>query len=364
MSSYNIENPFISKIKTRKLLNKEGSSKKTYHIILDIKDSKIEYQPGDSVAIIPQNDPKIVDQTIKYMKAKPTLEIVDPKRNKKIKLFDFLQKKANITKASSKLLKLFIKDPSTEEIKKYLQNYQVWDILKEFSKIKIEPQEICNNLLPLLPRLYSAASSLKMYPTEIHLIITHVSFDLLGIKRNGVCTEFMCNTASIENSPIPIYIEPSHGFKLTTNKNRPIIMIAAGCGLAPFRAFLEERFLDNIEGLNWLFFGERNSKTDFYFEKFLKDLEDKNILRLTTAFSRDQEDKIYVQDKLLENASDVWQWIQNGALIYVCGDVKMSRGVDETLKLIFIEEGNLNQKEASEYLKTLIKEKQYLKDVY
>lgn len=364
MSSYNIENPFVTRIIDRKLLNKEGSTKKTYHIILDIKDSDIKYEAGDSVAILPQNHPEIVDLTIKYMKASANLEVHDPKTKEKMTLYDFLLKKANITRASPKLLKLFIKDPTIDQTKKYLHSFHVWDMLKLFSKHNIDPIEICNNLLPLLPRLYSAASSLKMYPSEIHLVITHVSYELLGINRKGVCTDYMCNLADIKKTPISIYIEPSHGFKLTKDVNKPIIMIAAGCGIAPFRAFLEERFLDNTEGLNWLFFGERNSNSDFYFEQFFKDLEEKNILRLTTAFSRDQEEKIYVQDKLLENQSDVWQWVQNGALIYVCGDVKISKGIDEMLKLIFIEEGNLNQKEANDYLKNLIKEKRYLKDVY
>jgi len=362
--TYNMKNPFISRIEHRKLLNKEGSSKKTYHIILNIKHSNIKYKPGDSVAIFPQNDPRIVDLTIKYMKTNPNFKIQDPKTNEKITLFDFLLKKTNITKASAKLLKLFIKNPSLEVTKKYLTNHNVWDILKEFPKHKIEAQEICNNLLPLLPRLYSIASSLKMYPNEIHLLITHVSYELSNIKRNGVCSEFMNHLAFKLKTPIPIYIEPSHGFKLTKDTKKPIIMIANGCGLAPFRAFLEERFIDKTEGLNWLFFGERNSKTDFYFEDFFKDLAYKNFLRLTTAFSRDQEDKIYVQDKLLENQSDAWQWIQKEAIIYVCGDIRLSRGVDEKLKLIFIEEGNLNPKQANDYLKTLIKEKRYLKDVY
>jgi sulfite reductase alpha subunit-like flavoprotein len=127
---------------------------------------------------------------------------------------------------------------------------------------------------------------------------------------------------------------------------------------------LEDRFIDNAKGPNWLFFGERNSKTDFYFEDFFKDLVDKNSLRLTTAFSRDQKDKIYVQDKILENKSDIWQWIQKGAIIYVCGNVKIAKGIDENLKEVFIEEGNYTPQEANVFLKTLIKEKRYLKDVY
>jgi len=364
MNSYNMKNPFISRIKYRRLLNKEGASKKTYHIILDVKDANLSYQPGDSVAIIPENDPRIVDLTIKSMKSNANEHIKDPKSDEIFSLQDFLTKKANITKAGPNLLKLFIKKLTPEDSKKYILNHHVWDILKEFPKHKISTQEICNNLLPMLPRLYSAASSLTLYPTEIHLIITHVSYELSGIKRNGVATEFICHLASVLKTPIPIYIQPSHGFNLTKDINTPIIMIGAGCGVAPFRAFLEERSLVNQDQSNWLFFGERNSKCDFYFEDFFKDLENKNLLRLTTAFSRDQEDKIYVQDRVLENGSDLWQWLQRGALMYICGDVKMARGVDESLKQIFMQEGNLSEEEAYNYLKNLIKEKRYLKDVY
>lgn len=363
MILYNRENPFISKIKSRRLLSKEGSSKQTYHIVLDIKNSKIQYQPGDSVAILPQNDPKIADSIINHINARRDLEIIDPKTNRQIKIYDFLLNKANITKPTWRLLKYFLKNSADEEIKKYL-SFHVTDILKEFSTAKIAPRKLCEGLSLLLPRLYSAASSLKIHPDEIHLVITHVSYEILGTKRNGVCTQFMCRAAKTSKTPVLIYMLPSSHFKLTKNKEKPIIMIAAGCGIAPFKAFLEERFLDNASGSNWLFFGERNEKTDFYFEDFLKDLVDKNQLRLTTSFSRDQEDKIYVQDKLLENQEDVWQWIQKGSLIYVCGDAKISKAVDETLKLIFVEEGNLNPREASAYLKTLIKDQIYLKDVF
>ncbi|KKL55187.1 hypothetical protein LCGC14_2257930, partial [marine sediment metagenome] len=176
--------------------------------------------------------------------------------------------------------------------------------------------------------------------------------------------EYICNLSQTLKTKLPIYIQPSHGFRLTKDLDKPIIMIASGCGLAPFRAFLEERFMTKATGNNWLFFGERSSKTDFYFENFFKDLEEKNLLRLTTAFSRDQEDKIYIQDRLLENASDVWQWIHSGCLIYSCGGLAMGRAVDETLQNIFTQEGNLSKEESRAFFKSLIKEKRYLKDIY
>ena len=363
MTAYNLKNPFISKIKHRSLISKEGSSKKTYYFILDLKGSDITFASGESLAIIAQNDPRIVDLTLIYMKAKPDEEIVDPRTKEKIKLIDFLTKKANISKAIPNLIRLFTKKLNNDEMKKIVFSHHIWDLLKKFSKQKIASQEICNHLLPLLPRLYSIASSNLMYPHELHLLITHVSYELSNIKRNGVATEFICHLSKVLKTDIPIYVQPSHGFKLIKDTSKPIIMIASGCGLAPFKAFLEDRYLQNAKN-NWLIFGERNSKTDFYFEDFFKDLIDKNLLRLTCAFSRDQEDKIYVQDRILENSSDIWQWIHQGAIIYICGGLMMGKKVDEAMQQIFMQEGNLSNGDSRNFFKKLIREKRYLKDVY
>ncbi|GAF79095.1 unnamed protein product, partial [marine sediment metagenome] len=164
MNKYNFQSPFLTRIKHRSLLTKDGSSKKTYHLILDTDDCDITYNPGDSVAIIVENDPREVDLTLNYMKANPLQEIVDPKTSEKIKLIDFLTKKANISKATFNFVKLFDKKLNLDEIKEIIQNHHLWDILKLFEKHKIPIEEICKNMLPLLPRLYSIASSTKMYP--------------------------------------------------------------------------------------------------------------------------------------------------------------------------------------------------------
>ena len=155
-----------------------------------------------------------------------------------------------------------------------------------------------------------------------------------------------------------------YDFILTKDNQKPIIMIAAGCGVAPFKAFLEERYLRQASGPNWLFFGEKYSDKDFHFKNFFLDLVDKNFLRLTTAFSRDQEDKIYVQDRILENGSDIWQWLHSDAIIYVCGRAKMAVSVEQKLLEIFIEEGNLSKEDSYEFFKQLIESKRYLKDVF
>jgi len=187
--TYSFEKPYYTRIKQRELLNKEGSSKKSYHIILDLKDSNISYEPGDSVGILVENDPRNVDLTLNYMKADPNQEITNPRNKEKIKLIDFLTKKANISKANFNFIKLFDGKLKPDEIKKLITNHHIWDILKLFPKHKISVNDMCKNLMPLLPRLYSIISSLKMFPNEMHLLITHVSYELGGIKRNGVATE-------------------------------------------------------------------------------------------------------------------------------------------------------------------------------
>jgi len=362
MTIYNLTNPFLSRIKSRKLLNK-GSAKKTYLVVLDIKKSNITYEPGDSIALIPENDAEIVNLTIQHMHANPNEEIIDPITKKKIKLFDFLLKKANINKATPKFINLFTK-ASSAQIQNLILSHHIWDILSQFPNHNISAQDICNNMLSLQPRLYSAASSINMHPHEIYLLITHVSYELSKIKRNGVATEYICHKAERIKTPIPIYIQKAHFFHLTKDNNQPIIMIGAGCGIAPYKAFLEERYLNNAKGDNWLFFGERYSDKDFYFKDFFQDLVDKNFLRLTTAFSRDQKDKIYVQDRVLENGPDIWQWLHSNAIIYICGNVKMAKDVEKTLLKIFVEEGNLSIENAGNFLKKITKEKRYLKDVY
>ncbi len=365
MPQHSAKSPYITKIKDRKLLSKEGATKKSYQIILDIENAKLEYKPGDSVAIFPQNDPRIVDLTITHMHTSKQETITHPRNGQNILLEEFLTKYANISRVSPGLIKKLNPKIKPENIRPLIQSHHLWDLLKKFSKHKLSSQKICDLLLPILPRLYSISSSSKMYPEEMHLLITHVSYELNGIKRNGVCTEFMCHLSKENTTPIPIYIQPSHGFNLTTNDQAPIIMIGPGCGVAPFRAFLEERFMDQAPGENWLIFGERNSKTDFYYEDFFKDLVSKNKLRLSTAFSRDQKDKIYVQDKLYEHGADVWQWVQHGAHIYVCGDARrMAIDVEKNLIKIFLEQGNLQEAEARDYLYKLREEKRYLKDVY
>jgi sulfite reductase (NADPH) flavoprotein alpha-component len=215
-----------------------------------------------------------------------------------------------------------------------------------------------------MPRFYSIASSPKVYADEIHLTVAYSSAHVDGHLIVGVGSHFLCEQAHIESTPIPLYIQPSNHFTLPT-PTTSIILIGPGTGIAPFRAFIQERLATQAEGHNWLFFGERNRATDFYYGDYWTALEAQGRLRLDTAFSRDQAEKIYVQHKMLENKKALWEWLQQGAHLYVCGDAeRMAKDVDAALQQIVQEEGLLTEEEARKYLKTLRQEKRYLLDVY
>ncbi|NGX56809.1 MAG: Sulfite reductase [NADPH] flavoprotein alpha-component [Candidatus Anoxychlamydiales bacterium] len=364
MNKYSLNEPFVTKIVDRKLLSKDPQLNKVYFISLDIENSDFVYDVGDSIGIIPQNDPRIIDLTIKEMKANKDNVIIHPKKNIKMPLYDFLLTEANISKTPTSLLKKFDEKIKPDKIKELLTSHHLWDLLKKYPKHKLSAQEIVDKLLPMLPRLYSVASSIKTHPNRINLLVAHVSYELSHIKRNGVCTEFLCHLAKENLTKIRLYSKEPQNFKLA-NSDIPIIMIGPGMGLAPFISFLEERIKTNASNKNWLFFGGKTSKDCFYFEDFLKNLEKENKLKLTTAFSRDQKDKIYVQNKIYENRKEFIKWLDNNAVIYICGDAyQMARDVEKTLLNIFMEEKNISPEEAEKYLEELRQNNRYLKDVY
>ncbi len=369
---YSRAQPYLSRIKERFLLTKPASTKKTYHIALDISGSKIFYQVGDSVAILPSNDPEIVDRIVKRLHASGEEEIFDSRSNSLFKFRDYLVHKANVNRINSALFKLLCERENSPlllpenkaELAAYLQSHTLLEIL-ERHPAPLSPSELCKSLMPLMPRFYSIASSLRVFPDEIHLTVAHVSYVAEGQIRLGVGTHFLCDRAVIDETPIPIYIQPSNHFSLPRDPDASIILIGPGTGIAPFRAFLQERLALQEQGRNWVFFGERNRASDFYYDDFWTDLEKQGRIRLDLAFSRDQAEKIYVQHKMIENKKALWNWLQTGAYLYVCGDAEeMAKDVDLALHRIAREEGALSEEDARLYVKKLRAEKRYLLDVY
>lgn len=347
---YSRTNPYTAQIKERELLTKESSSKKTYHIVLTI-DEPLPFKVGDSIGVLPSNDPNQVDQIIERLGKRGDETIQDPKTGDPILFRDFLLHKANISKVSfHKLI----------EVEK-----SSLPLIEQLKYHRPEPQQLCNILLPLLPRFYSIASSPRVYPSEIHLTVGYSSYELNGTLYSGVGSHFLCEGAHLFETVIPIYVQPSHHFTLPEDPNSPLIMIGPGTGIAPFRAFLQERIATQAEGAHWLFFGERNQSSDFYYADYWTELVKQGRLRLDTAFSRDQNEKIYVQHKMWERRKTIWNWIENHALIYVCGDAnEMAKGVEAVLLEIVRVEGNMNEEEGRQFLKKLKQAKRYLLDVY
>lgn len=348
---YTKTNPYHAQIKERVPLTAPSSTKKTYHISLDISDSTLDFQVGDSIGLLPTNDPAVVHQILHKLNATGHEKIVDPRSNVTHLFRDYLLFKANISKVS--LHKLIGGEKTALPLLELVNDCQV------------SPADLCKVLLPLLPRFYSIASSPKVFPNEIHLTVAFVHHICNGQIYFGVGSHFLCEQAVIGATPIPIYVQPSHGFTLPPDPSASIILIGPGTGIAPFRAFIQERLATQANGRNWLFFGERNRASDFYYADFWLELEKQGRIRLDTAFSRDQPEKIYVQSRMLEQKKSLWNWIEQGSYIYICGDAgKMAKEVDSTLQRIVHEEGGLTEEEARHYLKKLRLEKRYLLDVY
>lgn len=348
---YSRNHPYIARIKERGPLTKAGSSKTTYHIVLEIEDAEFGFKVGDSIGVLPTNQESIVDQILLKLGTKGNEIIEDTRGNTSCSFKEFLLYKANISKVS--FHKIFPVEKRTSPLIELVQYHQP------------QPEELCKILSPLLPRFYSIASSSKVYPNEIHLTVAFSETEVDGHLLFGVGSYFLCKQAKIGSTPIPIYLQASNGFSLPEDLNTPIIMIGPGTGIAPFRAFMQERLATQADGRNWLFFGERNRASDFFYEEYWTELEKQGRLRLSTAFSRDQKERFYVQHKMLEEKKALWEWIQEGSLIYVCGDAeKMAKDVDHALHQIAREVGGMNQGEARNFFKMLRLQKRYLLDVY
>lgn len=370
-SEFDKNTPFFAKLKERWLLTKPGSTKQTYHVVLDLQGRPLKFKVGDAIAVIAENDPTLVQHLVDALGAKGTEVIHDPKSGLLISLREFLLKKANLSRLTSSFLKLFNHEPhllQTENrplLLDYLGKHDPLHVLKQSHELQVPLQEVCAQFGPLLPRFYSVASSPLAHPDEVHLTVALFTYEQSGEKRFGVASHFLCHLAKEEETPIPIYVQPSHAFTLPEDDHTPLIMIGPGTGVAPYRAFLQERLHRGAKGKHWLFFGERQRQYDFFYEDFWNHLSTSNFLRLETAFSRDQAEKVYVQHQMLRHAGDIWKWLQEGAHFYVCGDAhRMAKDVHATLFQIAREQGNLSEDDAKAHLKALRAQKRYQIDVY
>jgi sulfite reductase (NADPH) flavoprotein alpha-component len=373
--AYSRKNPFLGRLLVNRRLNSPDSEKDTRHFEISLDGSGLTYEVGDSMAVYPTNDPDLVAEILEALGARGDEEIVGTKDGATT-LREGLLRDYGITQPTPKFLKAIAEraaaapllnellDPERkQDLDAYLWGMEVIDFLVEHPSVKFEPPEFVALLPKLQPRLYSIASSLKLFPSAVHFIVDVIKYNSHGRTRKGVCSTFLAERCS--DSPAPIYPTASK-FRLPEDRDAPIIMVGPGTGVAPFRAFLQERQAIGARGKTWLFFGAQREKSDFYYqEDFEQFMAGGFLTRLDTAFSRDQAHKIYVQDRMMGAADDLWKWLEEGAHFYVCGDAKrMAKDVDAALRQIVQRLGGKNVEEASEYVEKLKKDKRYKRDVY
>lgn len=378
---YSRKNPAFISILERILLTKPESTKKTFHLVLDIHSTAITFKPGDAIAIYPENDPLIALEISQFLQQDLKQQVYYARSNKTLSLYELLVRKVNTARLTSNMLKTFcththnsqekqqleelLHPQSKEHLTQYLTQTDLIDFLKTYDATNIPLEKFCENLSPLLPRFYSIASSQLAYPHRLELTVVLVEYKKNNRIQYGTGSHFLCNLAKLEETKLAVYIQPATDFTLPEDSTAPIIMVGPGTGVAPFRGFIQERIIKGHTGKNWLFFGERNRKYDFFYQDFWENLVATKKLNLDLAFSRDQEDKVYVQHKLLMQAQEIWHWLQEGAYFYLCGDAKqMSKDVEKTLEQIICSQGQMSQEEALNYVKALKKQKRYVKEVY
>ncbi len=382
MNAYNKQNPYYASIKERYSLSKTGAQKNTQHIVIDIKGSGLSYEVGDSIGICSQYDPELVDKTLRALKATGNEIIVDRQTGENLSLKTCLTSRYSITDITPKflseicarqnnlekkhMLENLLEESNREALKTFLKFHEVWDLLEFHSEVSFELPELINLLKPLLPRFYSIASSQKHVGDEIHLTIAPLEYETNGHKRRGVCTHFVCELAELNSPVVPIFIQPTHNFRLPADHHTDIIMIGPGTGVAPFRAFLQERLLfAKSQGKHWLFFGEKQRDYDFYYESDWNTYAQHGHLQLELAFSRDQEHKVYVQHRMYEKGQELFEWISGGAFLYVCGDAaNMAKDVELALQQLLQDHGKMDMATSRDYIKKMRQEKRYLRDVY
>jgi sulfite reductase (NADPH) flavoprotein alpha-component len=365
------DNPATGTFLSRARLNRAGSEKETWHIEVDLAGTGIDYTVGDSFGLFPVNDPALVDAIIQALDAPPDFPIggrtlrevltdgvsLAPAPDMLFQLYSYLTGGARRQKAKALAAG---EDPDGDAA-----TLDVLAAIEKFPGLRPDPEAFIEALDPLQPRLYSIASSPKVDPGRIALTVDAVRYKIGKRARLGVASTFL-GARIRENAPLRCYVQKAHAFGLPADPQTPIIMIGPGTGVAPFRAFLHERMATKQKGRNWLFFGHQRSAFDFFYEDEFAGMKAKGVLtRLSLAWSRDGEEKFYVQDRMREVGRDLWSWLTDGAHVYVCGDAKrMAKDVERTLVDIVAQHGARSADQAIAFVADLKKQGRYQQDVY
>ncbi|MCV2402536.1 sulfite reductase flavoprotein subunit alpha [Marinomonas sp. C2222] len=375
-SKFNRTNPLMATLTTKKVLTHPESSKEVMHFEFSLGDSGETYQAGDALNIIPLNRVDLVEELLGYFDADGSVTLAGADKALKQQLIEELEIRTPSKELVSHIaslsddtaFKALIDNDDKAGLSDFLWAKDSLDLLIQYQdKLagKLSIEEFVGLCKPLAPRAYSISSSIKKHDGEVHLTIGSVRYNAQDRDHNGVCSTFLADEAN-EGDSIACYFSPNKNFAIPEDGSLPIIMVGPGTGIAPFRSFLEEREMTGASGKNWLFFGDRNSKTDFLYRDELEAMQEKGLLnQLDLAFSRDQSEKVYVQDKMREQGAQLFADLESGGYFYICGDaLRMAKDVDQALHDVIEKEGNMSAEQAADYVNALKKNKRYVRDVY
>lgn len=369
-SKYNRKNPFAAQLLINKIITGDHSSKEIRHFEIRLKGSELNYEAGDALNIVPQNDPVLVDKLLSELGLTKDDVVGDENVREalisvydiKVPSTDFLQEVAKQT--DNQELANLLGGNAKEALNDYLWGRDIVDLIIDL-KPKFSADEFIKLLRKLQARAYSISSSSKKHENEVHLTISSVRYKSHGRKHEGVASCYLADRID-EDEKVFIYFSHNNAFRVPKNSDAPIIMVGPGTGIAPFRAFLEEREATEAKGDNWLFFGDRTEKEDFIYRDEIEAWTKSGLLtKLDLAFSRDQEEKIYVQTRMQQKGAELFKWLERGGYFYICGDATyMAKDVDKTLHEIIQQHGNMDEAAAEAYVNNLKKSKRYVRDVY
>jgi sulfite reductase (NADPH) flavoprotein alpha-component len=368
------KNPYHARLLRSVNLNRPGSDKATHHVEIDLGPDGPAYEVGDSLGIYPTNCGDLVGEIVESLGASGDVP-VESAVGAPSKLAEALQRHACLSEINEDLLRL-LADSATDpdeadrlraliEDDSPIAGFQVFDLLRRFPSARPTPSQIVRALGELKPRLYSISSSPRRHAGQVHLTVRKVVYDFNNRPRKGVASTMLSDRIG-PGEALRVFVQKSHGFTIPADPDAPAIMIGPGTGIAPFRAFLHERDAIGAKGKNWLFFGDQRSRFDFLYEEELVDLKARGVLtRLDTAFSRDQDRKVYVQDRIVEHGRELYAWLREGAHVFVCGDAKrMAADVDRALRDVFRSRGAMGEEAASAEVARLASTGRYRRDVY
>jgi len=371
-SPYSKEQPLTAQLAVKQKITGRASDKDVRHIEIDLGDSGLRYQPGDALGVWFDNDPALVDELVQllWLKGDEPVEV----EGQTLPLAQALRSHFELTQNTTPIVDKYAALSRDETLiglladkaalQQYAHNTPIVDMVRQ-APADLSAEQLVGLLRPLTPRLYSIASSQAENESEVHITVGVVRYDIDGRARSGGASGFLADRLE-EDGDVRVFIEHNDNFRLPANPEAPVIMIGPGTGIAPFRAFMQQRDADGAGGKNWLFFGNPHFTEDFLYQvEWQRYVKDGLLTRIDLAWSRDQQHKIYVQDKLREQGAEVWRWIQEGAHIYVCGDAnRMAKDVENTLLELVAEHGGMDTEQADEFLSELRLERRYQRDVY